>query len=310
MKPRWPDNKKFAFTIVDDTDEATLDNVRPVYDMLNNLGIKTTKTIWIHPPRDEFKGDSLSNNAYKEFVLWLRDNGFEIAFHGAGSGEFTREETLSAIEIFNDTIGYYPKMHINHASNPDGIYWGHKRFSAPLRILYKLFFSNGLKCRGENTDSKFFWGDICKQNVKYIRNRVFSDINTLKYDSYMPYMEKKKEVYSNFWFSSSDGCDVKTFCNLTRRENIDRLSEEGGCCIVYTHFGDGFIDKHGELSREFKINMEYLANKDGWFVPASVILEYMQEQNSQNNYISVYDSIKMDAIWFAERVHRKLFMKV
>ena len=38
----WPDNKKFAFTIFDDTDRANLENIKIVYDFLNKLGFKTT----------------------------------------------------------------------------------------------------------------------------------------------------------------------------------------------------------------------------------------------------------------------------
>ena len=34
----WPDGKDFAFTIFDDTDLATLENVPPVYELLGGLG--------------------------------------------------------------------------------------------------------------------------------------------------------------------------------------------------------------------------------------------------------------------------------
>lgn len=310
MKPIWPDNKKFAFTIVDDTDSSTVSNVKPIYELLDDTGIKTTKTVWIYPPRDEFTGGCLLEDDYRAFILWLRNKGFEIAFHGAGSGGFTSEETLSALELFSKIIGYYPKLHINHGNNPDGIYWGYKRFFLPLGMLYKFFFSNGVKYAGEDKASIYFWGDLCKQNIKYIRNRVFSDINTLQYDPYMPYVEKNKEIYSDFWFSSSDGFDLKTFCHLTKKENIDRLSDEGGCCIVYTHFGYGFVDEQGKISRQFKENIKYLACKDGWFAPASEVLDYIQNQKGSSNYLSALNLYKMDAKWFSERIYRKLFMKV
>lgn len=306
---KWLGNKKFAFTIVDDTDMSTVSNVKPVYELLYNLGIKTTKTVWVYPPRDNFKGECLLDNDYKSFILWLCNNGFEIGFHGAGTGKFTRNETLKALEIFKEIIGYYPRLHVNHANNPDGIYWGYKRFSFPFKILYKLFFSNGVEYSGEKENSIYFWGDICKQNVKYIRNRVYSGINTLRYDPYMPYLEKKKEAYSNFWFSSSDGFNVNTFCNLIKKENIDRLSYEGGCSIVYTHFGNGFVDNEGTISQKFKESIEYIACKDVWFAPASEILEWIHNQRNDNNYISQFNCFKMDAIWLTERIYRKLVMK-
>ena len=43
----WPDNKKFAFTIFDDTDGSNLNDNRLVYDYLNELGFKTTKSVWM-----------------------------------------------------------------------------------------------------------------------------------------------------------------------------------------------------------------------------------------------------------------------
>ena len=56
---KWPSNKKFAFTIVDDTDNATVENIKPVYDLLHKLSICSTKTIWVYPPRDsDNKGQS------------------------------------------------------------------------------------------------------------------------------------------------------------------------------------------------------------------------------------------------------------
>jgi hypothetical protein len=46
----WPNGKRFAFTIVDDTDDATVQKVRPVYDFLLELGIRSTKTVWPFGP--------------------------------------------------------------------------------------------------------------------------------------------------------------------------------------------------------------------------------------------------------------------
>ena len=45
-KIKWPNNHKFAFTIFDDTDFATLKNIKPIYSFLNDIGLKTTKSVW------------------------------------------------------------------------------------------------------------------------------------------------------------------------------------------------------------------------------------------------------------------------
>ena len=46
MNFRYPGEKDFIFTIFDDTDVSTLDYIKPIYDTLYELGIRTTKTVW------------------------------------------------------------------------------------------------------------------------------------------------------------------------------------------------------------------------------------------------------------------------
>ena len=51
MTPRvqFPGGARFAFTVMDDTDVATVENVRPIYRLLDSLGMRTTKTVWPMP---------------------------------------------------------------------------------------------------------------------------------------------------------------------------------------------------------------------------------------------------------------------
>ena len=42
----WPDGKSFAFTIFDDPDLDTVDNVAAVYSFLSDIGLRTTKAVW------------------------------------------------------------------------------------------------------------------------------------------------------------------------------------------------------------------------------------------------------------------------
>lgn len=311
---KWPDGKKFALTIVDDTDSASVSNVKPVYDYLYKAGLKFTKTVWVYPSRNKYKGETLSEENYKHFIKDLAGKGFEIGFHGAGSGEFHRDEIISALDKFKCVIGYYPKIHVNHASNPDTIYWGSKRFSFPINKLYdfsrKLLKAKKVCSQGEDIASKVFWGDYCKKYIKYIRNRVFSDINTLKCDKKMPYIERDKEQYSNYWFSSSDGYGFNTFIKLLSKKNIDRLIYEGGCCIVYTHFGYGFVDESGELREDFKNVIDYLSKQNGWYVPASELLDYINTSGEDMLYASRLYLIRLDIKWFFQRVFRKLIWSV
>lgn len=93
----------------------------------------------------------------------------------------------------------------------------------------------------------------------------------------MPYNDPSKP-YVNYWFASSDGNNVKTFNKCISNENQDRLEEEGGACIMYTHFSEGFC-QDGQLSEQFKIQMKRLSKKNGWFVPVTTLLEFLRKKN-------------------------------
>ena len=92
----------------------------------------------------------------------------------------------------------------------------------------------------------------------------------------MPYKDNAKP-YVNYWFASSEGNNSKKFNRCISNENQDRLEEEGGACIMYTHFASGFC-QNGKLSEQFKKQMERLSQKNGWFVPAFTLLEYLRKK--------------------------------
>ena len=274
----FPNKKRFAFTIFDDTDHSTLKNVKPVYDLLTDLGFKTTKSIWIYPPRGNFTGSCLQDPDYLSWILELQSHGFEIGLHNVGDGAFNRNEILAGLEIYNSLLGHYPTCHTNHANNPDNIYWLKDRFDWPFNDLYGLFRlinAKSLFSKGSDPSSEYFWGDIAKQHLRYTRNFTFNGINTLHFDPRMPYRIRKKDTYSNLWFSSSDGRNLTEMNQLLNPDNVDALEQEGGVSIVYTHFASGFVDAEGRLDTIFKRQMEYLAAKEGWFVPVTELLDHI-----------------------------------
>ena len=80
----WPNNKKFAFTIFDDTDGANLNDNQLVYDFLNELGFKTTKSIWIQEGNYSEKknpGITCEDKNYLSWLLKIQGQGFEIGYH-------------------------------------------------------------------------------------------------------------------------------------------------------------------------------------------------------------------------------------
>jgi hypothetical protein len=284
----WPKDKKFAFTIIDDTDNCTIENIKPVYDLLQSLGIISTKTVWVYSSRDRFTGDYILNPDYLKFIQKLKFAGYEIALHGIGSGDFSRNEILTGLDVYKNLLGEFPKMHINHAQNSHNIYSGNRSGSKLLQF-YSRLKSPKDKFYGDDESSEFFWGDWAKKNIKYMRGRTFSEINTLKQDPLMPYTDIDKVEHSNLWFSSSDGADVNNFCRLLSEQNISKLENEGGLCIVYTHFASGFtID--GSVHEDFRQKISQLASKDCWFAPASDILDYLISQKGVKKPSQLYFS--------------------
>jgi hypothetical protein len=296
----------FIFTIFDDTDNATIENIKPVYDCLYKNKIFITKSVWPKNVKigNNFTGDSLEDKKYLSFILGLKEKGFEIALHNVGSGQFIREEIIDGVDKYKECIGEYPNIHVNHSANSDNIYWGEVRFIFPFNYIYSFF--NKKTYYGEIENSPFFWGDIVKKHIKYIRSHTFYDINTIKSDPYMPYIENRKSKYSNFWFSSTDALNLNSFNNMVSSNNIDKLIYENGISIIYTHFASGFV-KNGQLNKEFETNIEYLSSKNGLFIPVSELLDLLLEKKYYKNLtISSFEKFKLDFRFFYQRIIKKL----
>jgi hypothetical protein len=132
----FPDGKRFAFTILDDTDDATLENVRPVYDRLRELGFRTTKTAWPmdcpEGSRIYFAADTLQRQDYLDYVRSLVEAGFELGSHGATMETSLRERTQQGLAFLEREFGFLPRVHANHGQNRENVYWGLERFQSPL----------------------------------------------------------------------------------------------------------------------------------------------------------------------------------
>lgn len=298
---RFPDNKKFAFSIFDDTDLSTLENVAPVYRLLEELGIRTTKSVWplASSASARIRGSSLQEPDYLDFVLRLRDQGFEIALHNVRNVDSTREEIKAGLEEFRRLIGYYPRSHANHCDNRDNIYWGPARFSTASGLYNVATVAHFRVFEGELPASKYFWGDLCKERITYSRNLVFRDINTQQINPSMPYHEPGKP-FVKAWFSAADGSDRWTFCHLLSEANQDRLEAQGGTCIVYTHFASGFSN-NGRVHKDVEAVLRRLAARNGWFVPVSNLLDFLREQRGSLE-IGPAELATMEKRWLVDRM--------
>lgn len=304
LKPiTWPEGKKFAFTVFDDTDAINHDNVHPVYSLLNDLGYKTTKSIWTRNGGREplYGGLTCEDKDYLDWVLKLNRQGFEIGYHMASYHSCYRDEIISSLDKFKSLFNSPPRTMANHSNCLDNIYWGIDRVTGPLhRSAYKIMtrFSSK-KFYGDKPESEYFWGDLCRENISYVRNFVFRETNTLKACPFFPYYDPLRPYVKN-WFASSEGATVKPFTERISEANQDRLEEENGACIMYTHFAYGFTEGKG-LNKRFVELMERLAKKGGWFVPVSELLDYIIAQRGEYT-ISDEERVNLERKWLYDKI--------
>jgi len=305
----FPGGKSFAFSVFDDTDRGTVANVGPVYRMLARLGIRTTKSVWPLPnsPEGRIPGETLADKPYLEFCQWLQSEGFEIASHNARNYHATRDVTQEGLQRFADCLGHPPRTHCNHLNNRENIYWGKHRFRFPW---HRLIYSSLMRLRkrsgtyeGHVEDSPCFWGDLCRDQVDYVRNWVFDEVNLDKVNPTMPYQDPRTP-YVKAWFSSCEGSALEVFCDKISDRNLDRLEAEGGVCIMYTHFGKRFADGDG-VHKDFQERMTCLSKRNGWFVPVAELLDFLKTRR-KSAVISSRELYRMECRWFADKLKGKL----
>ena len=93
-------------------------------------------------------------------------------------------------------------------------------------------------------------------------------------------------------------------CGLPRclsEKNQDRLEEEGGACIMYTHFACGFLED-GRLRPRFVELMKRLAAKPGWFVPTHRLLDHLRAVRGGTGEITAAQRQALERKWFFEKL--------
>ena len=305
-KIEWPAGKDFAFTIFDDPDLNSVENVAAIYSFLCDLGLRTTKAVWPIQGSDKPKigGTTCEDKRYLKWVLSLQKQGFEIALHNVTYHTSIREQTSRGLDTFRQLFGHDPYSMSNHSGCHEGIYWGRERLSGNKRTMYDLLHLqlNGKRrqFQGHVTTSPLFWGDLCRERIKYVRNFVLGDINTLNACPAMPYHDPARP-YVNYWFAGSEGPRVDSFNAMTSEANQDRLIKEGGACIMYTHLASGFFER-GAIDKRFRILMERLSRMNGWFVPVHTLLDHILD--ARGNYsITQPERSELETRW----LYHKLF---
>jgi hypothetical protein len=290
MKIRFPEGKRFAFTILDDTDDSTLENVRPVYARLQELGFRTTKTVWPlgcpEGSRHFFAADTLERPEYLEWVRELVASGFELGLHGATMESSQRERTQRGLERFERDLGGVPRVYANHGFNRENLYWGAERFRTPWlrRLVSWVGLEGGDLFEGQNVGSDYFWGDLCDRHVEYVRGFTFAGLNLQRFDRHTPY-RLADTPYVHFWFSTADAPNAASFKRRVTTAALDELEAEGGVCILSTHLGKGFAPD-GRLDPEIDGILSRLAERAGWFVPVAELLDHMRSESGPDRTLS------------------------
>jgi hypothetical protein len=303
-----PAGKRFAFTILDDTDVATLENVRPVYRLLEEIGMRTTKTVWpVGCPegsRDFSSSETLEDTAYRDFLVDLKARGFELTWHAATMESSLRERTIAGLERFREVFGDYPNIHVSHSFNRENLYWGASRVDVPvLRWLAgSLSGTAGDYFQGHVEGSPYWWGDLCAHHITYARNLTYNDINTAAVNPSLPYRDPARPL-APWWFSCTDAEDADEFADLLRPENQQRLEDEGGICIVASHLGKRFCDGQ-RIHPLFEQRIRLLARRPGWFTPVGPLLDWLRAQR-QDELLPKREWRRMQWHWVADSALRR-----
>jgi len=310
-KIKYPEGAEFAFTILDDTDDTTVKNGKPVYELLKELGIRTTKTVWAFDAAPEnkgpyFAGETLSSEEYKRWVRDLSDNGFEIAFHNATMGSSPRDETIHALNFIESEFGRPVRLHCNHGQNRENLFWGDQRYTTYfLKTLMRLVakHKSWVTYEGANPDSPFYWADIASQKLSYIRSFAYKKLNGAKIPPGRPFRDGKK-IHNTMFFNTTDAPNIKAFNAIVNPDSIDKLHKQNGWAIISTHMGKGFY-LNGRLNVEFENTMRYLSALPGMYVPVSNLLDFIGSETGGDEP-TIYERYKMEYMHIMDRIMARL----
>ncbi len=300
----WPGGKQFAFTVFDDPDAQTVEDGKRVYGLLGDLGVLTTRGVWPGAPvRTPNSGGATCGDAeYVRHTQALQAAGFEVGYHNHTKHSSTRPEVIAGLEAFKDYFGQDPSAMANHY-NAEAIYWGPARVTPPVRGMYILATAGRTASRhfGHVPGHESFWGDVCRERIRYCRNFVYSGVNTLAACPLMPYFDASRP-YVKAWYASTEGSNAPRFLAALDEANQDRLESEGGACIMYTHFGHGYVE-NGKLLSRFVEVMKRLSRKNGWFAPVSIVLDYIRSRRGVTE-LTDRERRRLEIRWLSQKVLR------
>jgi hypothetical protein len=274
-----PGTYETGMAITDDPDNGTFPAFKEIYDLLIRLRLPTTRAMWVFPPAGptgtpplpiKFIAPVLADPECLQYCKALHREGFEICLHGASSGNNTREKTLAALEFLRREIAP-ARTFICHSKNAENLYWDSKCAPSPLLSwLVSKYVKN--QCFGEVEGSNYFWGDVCRSSINYIRLFRTRQTNSLGFNPGMPYHDFRKP-YVNFWFSASKGYLPK----LCAAGEIDSLCKQQGAGIFYQYLHK-YVSGDGTIDPQVRECLERIAgDRRVLFLPVSRLLDRLRQ---------------------------------
>ena len=150
------------------------------------------------------------------------------------SGNNVREDVIRGLQTFKETFGYAPSVYICHSHNAEHPYWGEQQYRSTIAKLATWFLYRFKREEffGHDPSSEYYWSDICRKTIRYMRLYRTRHPNVLKKNPHLPYHQfDKPDVL--FWFSGT-GEDYELLERITPRV-LDKLAREDGAIIHYAH---------------------------------------------------------------------------
>ena len=230
------------FVLTNDPDHGLLDDYRRVFRELGNLQIRVTTAVFCVLKDDgsalarhcrENETHCLADDAYRDFMLELRDQGHEIAFHGYSQVSDTRDEFRQGLDIYRRTFGAYPRIYIEHG--------GHPRSHPP-----GLCKRENLKVEGGSPGSPYFVKDLVRD--------IFDAVWT--HDYLLDGVYEPLRVADIF--PVEDGIRYFKRWRMNHVEKLaSNLTEARNAIVGYTHFGyRGFESRYfirNLFNRKFRL---------------------------------------------------------
>jgi len=282
----YPNGHTFAFTIVHDADSAYSQRLAPLFEEFDALNMKITATVFVFwadwanrgkiwsswnqitDPGKRFlapKAVPLEDDAERAFYLNIAARGHEIGMHTPSDTSDTTEQLQKAFEYFTRVFGHPPAIYVehSHASNQEtlgneGANLGSKYYSlAILRSYHPWVWVDGPLGLPASDAPKYY--DLIASKAA-----PFSDESAKRYG-----FDKIFARTGKWKLADGDG-----FLLEYSVANIDDLERNRGIALVYTHLDSKWLDMDTRKMRApLSERLRYVASKNGWFAPASTILD-------------------------------------